>query len=303
MLEVIAPKSEADWLELRSRDVTSTEVPALYRCSPYATHFELVHRKRAQTIVASEPGERARWGTRLQDAIALGIAEDEGWTVRRMTEYMRHPGVRLGASFDYAIGDDGLLEIKNVDALAFREGWLVDGDSIEAPPHIELQAQTQLAVSARRFLYIGALVGGNRVVLLRREPDMAIISSIRRHVASFWDLVNSGRDPEPDFVEDAGFIAKLYSQASPGKVLDVREDRDLAALVAEHTRLGEEERRAKQARDAVKAQLLMKIGDAEKVVGEGYSISSGTIAGTRVEAFDRSPYRNFRVTWKKVKGA
>ena len=29
-----------------------------------------------------------------------------------------------------------ILEIKNVDSLAFKEGWIVDGEDVQAPPHI-----------------------------------------------------------------------------------------------------------------------------------------------------------------------
>jgi putative phage-type endonuclease len=299
MVEILKPQTEAEWLELRAGDVTSTESPALFGCSPYTTQFELVHRKRERQVVTLEPNERVRWGSRLQDAIAIGIAEDNGWEVRRMSEYMRIPDIRMGSSFDFAVGEEGLLEVKNVDALAFRDGWLVEGDSVEAPPHIELQVQHQLAVSGRKWAAIGALVGGNRVVMIRREPDSSIVTSIRERVAKFWDDIAKGIEPSPNWTEDAGFIARLYSQAASGKVLDVRSDSDIAFLAAEYARLGEEEKTAKSQRDAVKAQLLMKIGDAEKAVGDGFSISAGTVSGGPV-SFERASYRNFRVTWKKA---
>lgn len=300
MIEVLKPDNEAAWLALRAEDVTSTESPALFGVSPYATRFELFHRKRERQIVELEPNERMRWGSRLQDAIADGIAEDNGWEVRRMSEYLRDPEIRMGSSFDFAVGEDGLLEVKNVDALAFRDGWLVEGDSVEAPPHIELQVQHQLAVSGRKWAAIGALVGGNRVVMIRREPDAGIVTSIREQVAKFWDDIARGVEPAPDWASDAAFIAKLYAQSTSGKVLDVRSDSEIAVLAAEYARLGAQEKSAKEQRDAVKAQLLAKIGDAEKAVGDGFSISAKTVSACLIEAHERPAHRRLSVAWKKV---
>jgi putative phage-type endonuclease len=300
MIEIINPKSEADWHSLRAKDVTSTEAAALYGVSPYTTRFELAHRKRSSEIVTIERNERMKWGQRLQNAIAQGIAEDQGWEIRPMTEYIRDTERRMGASFDFAIGTDEILEIKALDYLAFRDGWLVDGDSVEAPPHIELQVQHQLAVSGRSRAYIGALVSGNRVVLIKRDADASIISSLRNHIARFWDDVLSGRELKPDFTQDAGFIAQLYAQSVKGKVLDVKGDAEIARLAADHAALGRAEKTAKEARDAVKAQLLIKIGDAEKVIGDEFSISASTVEGGIVEAHERKAYRRFGITFKKA---
>src|SRR5687768_166765 len=103
MIETIEPKNEQHWRELRSQDITSTEVSALFGVSPYTTLFELWHRKRDRTVVDFESTERMKWGNRLQDAVATGIAEDQKWRIRRMTEYMRDPLLKMGASFDFAI--------------------------------------------------------------------------------------------------------------------------------------------------------------------------------------------------------
>jgi hypothetical protein len=45
----------------------------------------------------------------------------------------------------------------------------------------------------------------------------------------------------------------------------------------------------------------MKVGDAEKVAGTGFSISAGAVKACRVEAFDRAPFRMFRVNGSKSK--
>ncbi len=301
MIETIQPKDEAHWLSLRKQDVTSTEVAALFGISPYITAYELWHRKHDNLDVEFEVNERMKWGTRLQDSIAEGIAEDYKWAIRKKTEYLRDTDLRAGASFDFECkshGEEWLLEIKNVDSLAFRDGWIVDGDNVEAPPHIELQVQQQLALSGLKVAFIGALIGGNRVVLIRREPDRVVIQSIQKRIRQFWDSVRDHREPQPDFGRDADFIAKLYSFAEPGKVFNA--DDRVSKLAFAYKQAGQEEKQAKEKKDASKAEILTIVGAAEKVVGETFTISAGLIGPCHMD-YDRPGYRNFKVNFKKEK--
>jgi predicted phage-related endonuclease len=285
--EVIIPKDEAHWKQLRALDLTSTTVPALFGCSPYLTEFELYHRLRDKVVVDIEDNERMKWGNRLEAAIATGIAEDLSLKIRPMKEYMRIPELGLGSSFDYAIeghGDAsflldknaGLLEVKNVDSLAFRDGWLMD------------------------FAKIGALVGGNRVVVLERERDQQAIDAILTRTAAFRKRLESGQAPEPDYARDAEFLISLHQRATEGKVKDVSEDAKIAALATLYKSYAETASEADRQKQAVKAQILERIGDASKAVGSRFTISAGTVKGGAV-SYVREDYRNFRINWKKEK--
>ena len=55
MIETIPYTTEAAWLAARTHDLTSTEIAALFGCSPYLTKFELWHRKHDGADVAFEP--------------------------------------------------------------------------------------------------------------------------------------------------------------------------------------------------------------------------------------------------------
>jgi putative phage-type endonuclease len=302
MKQVFIPKNQEEWLKLRLRDVTSTEVSALFGLSPWTTVFEVWHQKKNQEIVDFHKNERMSWGTRLQDAIAHGVAEDDGLKIRRMDEYIRQEDKFMGASFDFEILDDeGILEVKNVDSFIFKDGWIVDGDNIEAPPHYELQVQHQLAVSEKKYAVIAALVGGNRIVKIRRERDEKVISAIETKVKEFMYSLIEDREPKPDFVRDAEFISRLYGFAEPGKILNAEGDIEIATAAHEYRSLGEEIKFLEGRRAEMKSKMLMKIGSAEKVLGAGFSISAGVVEGGRVEAFDRKGYRGFRVNFVKEK--
>ena len=311
--EIIPFTTEADWLAARQRDVTSTESAALFGMSPYVTAFELWHRKRSGTAPEFKVNDRMKWGNRLEAAIAHGIAEEQGWEIRPMKEYMRDPDARLGSSFDFVItnlGEPVHLEIKNVDYLAFRDGWIEHEDgSIEAPEHIEMQVQHQMAVSGFKRAYIGAFVGGNRGVVIERERDEDVIRAIRAKVAEFWRTVDAGEEPPPVMPDDAEAVIRLHQYAEPGKILDASSDEEIASMVAKYKAACVARDRADDDAKVLKAELLERIGDAEKVLLPGFTISASMIADTPPTLITaemvgqtyggRKGYRNFRINAKK----
>lgn len=295
---VRVPETREQWLEFRSGNINSTDVAALFGLSPYVTEFELWHRLRGAATIELEMNERMKWGTRLETAIAHGIAEDMGLEIAPKKEYIDLPDHRLGSSFDFQIGNNGLLEIKNVDSLAYRDKWIDDGVNLEAPEHIELQIQHQLLVSGMEYALIGALVGGNRVVLIRRERDEEIISEIKIKAAKFWDSIDRGAEPAYDFKRDAEFIIKLNQFVNQGEVLDATEDQHLKNLALSYRTAAAEAKRAEENKQAIKAEILTLIGGAEKTHGNGFKISAGVTAETQI-SYTRKSFRDFRITWAK----
>lgn len=315
MKETILPENKQHWLECRTKDITSTEVGALFGLSPYVTYFELWHRKKTGVIVSIEENERMRWGLALQDAIAKEVAKEQGWYIRRMDEYIRDSELRVGASFDFdnhvptgRVNDKkerefeiGLLEIKNVDWLVFKNDWKEDEKgNLEAPLHIEIQVQHQLLVSDRQFAYIGVLVGGNELYLIKRTRDESVISAIRTKVSEFWSSVEAGIEPKPNFEIDAKFVSKMYGYAETGKVVDMSGEAQVLALAREYKEVSDIIKEKESRKEAIKAELLTIIKDSEKVLGNGFTISAGLVGPSHVE-YDREGYRNFRINWKKEK--
>lgn len=61
-VEVIQIESREQWLAARAKDITSTEIAALYGLSPYITEFELFHNKRDGVRTQITENERMTWG-------------------------------------------------------------------------------------------------------------------------------------------------------------------------------------------------------------------------------------------------
>lgn len=324
------PKTRDEWLALRHKHISSTEVAALFGLSPYLTAYELAVVKKQPShdneFNLFEASERTEWGLVQQRAIAGRIAQKFGIKCRAISGYAIHSyqHCRMGSSFDYeiiGIADDefpkdgdpilrdmykkfgaGILEIKNVDALIFRDQWSEDDDGRrEAPAHIEIQVQHQLACIARQWGAIGVLVGGNKLELLVRERDDAVNQAIAKKCEWFWNLLAKGGMPPVELPADAEIIGKLYRYAEPGKVLDVQADPDetISALCAAYKEAAARAAAAEDEKKTAKAQLLLVIGDAEKVLAKGFTISATSIADTEIAAYTRKGHRNVRINAAK----
>lgn len=299
----IVPANTDAWLLLRTQDITSTEVPALFGLSPYATQFELWHQKKNKEVVSIPDNDRLLWGKRLQEVIARGVADDEGWDIRPRMEYGRIPSLRIGSSFDYEARstlshEPFLLEIKNVDSLISRDNWTKTEFGIEAPAHIELQVQHQMLVAGIRKAVIGALVGGNRVMLLHREYDPDVGAGIIAACADFWRSIDANEPPAPDFRRDAEAIRKIYNYAEPGKLFDATGNAQIDGILRRYYDAQRIESNAKLDKAEASAELLTLIGDAEKVNSDNFKVSCGMVGPADI-SYHREGYRNFRCTPKK----
>jgi putative phage-type endonuclease len=281
--EFILPRDEQHWHALRAQDLTSTDIAALLGLSPYATAIDVWHNKRDGVAASIADNERMKWGRRLESVVAYGIGEDQSWQVNPFEEYGRLPEHRVGSSFDFVVHDPAggfILEIKTVDALAYRQGWTVEDDFIEAPAHIELQLQHQLLVSGLRVGYIGALIGGNRVELLRREADDAVHAAILQRAGQFWQSIEAGTPPPVVTADDARAYIRRQDHAEPGRLLDVRGGHSVGRLIEQYQDAKRAAAAATDLADILKAELLARIGDAERVMWDGGTISCGYTAGS-----------------------
>jgi putative phage-type endonuclease len=292
---IVIPENREAWLQLRSPNINSTEVGSLFGISKYATIFEIWHYKNKSIEIDFEGNERTEWGLALQDSIAAKVAKDNGWSIRRMDEYMFLPEIRLGSSFDFAIGDDGIMEIKNIDKFVYMDEW-TDGN---APLHIECQVQTQLAVSGRKYCMIVGLIGGNEAVIIRRDRDEAVIQAIIEKTKWFWQTIADKKEPEPDFKKDAEIIGRLYGYAEPEKVIEGTDE--IKTLAVKYKEVSDQIKPLEEQKEALKAEILTLVKDAEKVTGEGFTISAGMQGPKMIEAYERKGYRMFRVNWSKKK--
>ena len=315
------PKTREEWLALRHKYVSSTEVAALFGASRYITAYELALTKSDKIPSQFEASERSEWGQYLQLPVAKKFADDYGISVRALNAYAVIEESGMGASFDYEIigikegtphkgpvlqdmykaNGPGILEIKTVDYLVFRDQWHEDDEgNFEAPAHIEIQVQQELHTIARSWGVLGVLVAGNQGHILIRDRDEEVGKSLEAKCREFWRDLRAGKLPPVTLPEDAGIMRKIYAYAEPGKLLDAQDDpviRDLCAQYADAAQLA---KGAEEVQKTVQAKLLERIGTAEKVLVDGFTISAGMVAPAWIERYERAGYRNLRIYTKKA---
>lgn len=282
-IQTIEIQNQHQWLTERAKDVTSTEVSALFGLSPYLTEFELFHQKRDAVVVKIEPNERMKWGNRLESAIAQGAAEDMGWNIAKLNVYMRDQAARIGSSFDFEIKSSangpGILEVKNVDWVQYQKNWIDDGNgNIEAPEHIELQVQHQMEISGFEWCAIVALVGGNEQKIVLRNRDRDIGKSIREKTGEFWNRVLHNQPPSADYTRDAEFIIKqLRRDSIEGLVAEA--DAELEDMIKQFEFVRKEANDLEKIKEQRRAEILERIGQASKVITSFGSLSTGQVKG------------------------
>jgi hypothetical protein len=155
-----------------------------------------------------------------------------------------------------------------------------------------------MLVSGIKKGYIGALIGGNKLIVLERNADDRVFNKIISASAKFWESIDKNIEPEPNFEMDAEFIIGLHKTVNPETILAA--DGEVDKLAKEYSEFAKKESDAKKEKEILKAKLLTIIGEHEKVIGSNYSISCGVVGPAEV-SFKREAYRNFKVTFKKEK--
>ena len=286
----------------RAGHVGASEIAALFDASPYATRFELWHRKKG-TIATPEFGgnERIEWGVRLEPAIIAAAADRYSYELEPTPKHLSN-GQGLGGHPDrLAICPErgpGILEVKTVDRL-IRKQW---GD--EPPLHYLLQAQAYAGLAGRAWCDIIVLVGGNSLERFTYEFRPKVYADIERRVVEFWQSVRANDPPQPDLGRDGDTLVQVLGEPTE-EVIDLRHDNAADDLAINFIMAKQARDEAIQGMQEAKTALLMKIGSAGYAMLPCHRIGARMIAehvgtlitaehvGTTIGA--RKGYRRFDV--------
>lgn len=303
---IITYANDAEYQALREAHVGASEVAAVCGVSPWATRFEIWHRKRDKT--AQPDNERMFWGRILEGAIAEGVRQQHGLHgLEKATKYYQDEQVPvLGASLDYFYIDADwrapcVLEIKTTSRESFYRDW-TDGP----PLYYQLQVQAQLACTGWLGGMIAVLVGGNALEMYTIDRHEGAITRIRSEVYAFWKSIENNEPPAPDWEADSKMIADLYRHADASKALDIvpgAEADRLSVLCAAYKDAATAKSAAMRKQDAAKAEILSILQDASRAVSPEWEISAPTVAEAVIPATVRQSYRRMYVKERRFKGA
>ncbi|WP_417790318.1 YqaJ viral recombinase family protein [Terasakiella pusilla] len=275
----IIPRDEAHWHELRAQHIGGSEVAALFGLSSFMTPFELWHIKKGNIEAPNlDDNERVFWGNVLEPAIAKGIAQLEGFQIRKVHRYLSSEDVPgMGASLDYQIINHqrgtAPFEIKAVDYLEHRD-WPEENGVKTPPMKYALQVQSQIALLNSKWGCLGALVSGNTPEKFNFDRHNGVIAKLSGGIEDFWYSISTGKEPEPDFNKDYRTIEQLYGPDA-NSFEDRTGDDQLLGLCAAYVGAREDEKAASKSKEALRGKIIKRIGKKARVKVDQFTIARG----------------------------
>ena len=213
-------------LEEGRTGVGGSDAATVLGLNPFTTAYELYLDKRGEAPPEDENflKEARYWGSVLEQPVCDRYAEETGYKIQKANQLIRskeHPFM-LATIDRKVVGEDRRIGFEAKTA-ARPDGWGESG-SAEIPPYIMLQCQHYLSVTGYDCWDLGVLIGNRDYRSFRINPIEDIIEQLIEAETEFWDRVQSGVAPEPQWQSAATtrLIKNLYPGTN-GQVIELPE--------------------------------------------------------------------------------
>lgn len=263
-----------DWLKNRTTGLGGSDAGVVLGVSPYKSRLELWTEKVTGNVIEEDNAD-FHWGKLLEPVIAEEYQRVTGRVLiesKKQIRSSKHPF--MFANVDRFITgakdkkDVGVLEIKT-------KGAYVHWENNEIPVHYELQLQHYLAVTGYSWGSFAIFDMGKKELIIKDiESDEAVINELIEEEKKFWELVQSKTPPEVDGSEACGdFLRNKFPDEICGKVIDLKGDMESLKYAVDLKMAKQGIKQLKEEELECKNFLMFKMGEAEKAIGDGYTIS------------------------------
>lgn len=266
---VYAGDDEAEWLEARKPFIGASESAAILGLSPYSTPRDVWESKQrnAQPIAESR---FMTWGKRLEPVVAEWLEHD----FPEVGHLLPSPGLLASRDEPWLActpdrentwDDDGFVmgvtELKTGSAFT-RASWFEDGEP-SVPPYYEVQVQQQMKIRGVRRGFVGALIGGNELMVREVEFNERFAEVLVNELGEWREKYLLGGDVPPATSRDLWrFGGALKGEGKPIVATD-----EIMELVAKRiTTTQPAATKAKAADDEVKQRIQLFMEDATELV-------------------------------------
>lgn len=287
----IAAANTPEWHALRQSGIGASESAAACGLSRWELPLEVWSRKVYGH--QKEESDAMVLGTLMEPVVAAMFERKTSHQITAPSPGLfRHPEiVWLLASPDALLADGTLAEFKTTTS---RNGELGDEETDEVPVEWLTQAQQQIAVTGAPAVRFGVLIDGRTFREYLVERHSQLIDRLIERESELWQCVETRTPPPLDFTNThaARAAASAFKSVAAGVEIDL--DADVEDLANQYTALGQQDReavKARKAREAIKAQILMRLQDAERGrLPSGSCLVRKLIAETEVAAYTRKSY-------------
>jgi hypothetical protein len=190
-----------------------------------------------------------------------------------------------------------VVQIKTVAPAIFATKWRNADGEIAPPLWIALQAMGEQYLTQTDFAVVAALVVGHGLSIETIEVPYlrGVVDEMRTRTTAFWELVERGELPEPDYGRDRGNLAAVFRE-DDGAELDLTGDNELPVIAAQLQAAQSAAKAAEAIIEERKAMILHRLGAAQRakyaggvitaktVQRQGYHVPAGSYRPVRVKA-------------------
>jgi hypothetical protein len=288
---------------LRERDITASVAAGLLGAHPYVTPYALHMLKSGAIAADTEETAPMRRGKLLEQVAVQMIREDHPEiTIQEypVGYYYRDPARRIGATPDVlatdAQGRRGVIQIKSVEPSIFRRDWRGENGDVDPPLWICIQAIIEAHLTGAEWAAVAPMrVGfGVEIDLIPIPLHAGIMERLQREVAEFWQRVEAGTPPDPDYGKDGALIARLFPN-DDGTEIDLSSDNLIQQIVADLEASRADKKAAETREKVAKTGIQEKMGAARFArLADGRRISNQTIERKAYEVA-ASSYRMIKI--------
>lgn len=292
-IEIIRPADRSAWLAARRQDVTASVAGALMGVHPYTTAYQLWAEKSGRAVPDDRDNAVLRRG-RLLEPVAIEVLREErpDWTIHyhRDNAYYRDPAARMGATPDaFAERPDifgtGIVQVKTVSEEKFRSSWVdAETDEILLPLWIAIQTIQESELTDATWASVALMIVGRGLDM--EVIDVPLHAGVRRRlrtvIADFWQMVDSGAEPEPDWGRDGAAVLDVYRDSTPDR-RDLSDNDTLDDIISRYVTARDTRLSSAKVEDLHRPQIIRAIGPAEAAFTTNWQITARTT--TRVGDF------------------
>jgi predicted phage-related endonuclease len=281
-IKVTPITSAEQWQAMRRKNVGCSEVAALFGIHDYLTGFALAARKlgKLPDVIDNKILQRGR----LLEPVARQLLAEERQDLVQIAagSYYADEEIRFGATPDLFVKDElgrvGICQIKTVAPSVFARKWHGDAGTVVPPLWIALQAMSEMHLTGSEFAVIAALVVDDwglslEVVEVPYLPK--VIAEAREKVFMFWQMIDMGHLPAPDYGQDYRTITKVFAEDDGGEI-DLTSDNELPEIVDQLQALKHARSTAEDGIEEAQAKILHRLGNAAKARYAGGVITAKT---------------------------
>lgn len=271
-----------EWHEERQGGIGASEMAAIIGLSPWQTPLQVASRKLNPVPDEEQtPALRLWLGTRLEPIIAELFEAKTGVKLRRPRGRYHHPYAPMHCELDYKV--QSRPEAVECKVANWGEEWGEDG-SQRIPRQYIPQVQAQLAVTGFHRVHLACLWHGQELRVYTFERDEGYIADLVELATDWWDRHIIRREAVPPAAADLSLIRQMFPRDDESELVStpeqdqIVEDFRMARLNAAQ---------AVDQADGLKAEVILSMGEAARMIGPGYTVNYRTSKDTEVAHWDQ----------------